>query len=62
MGALYNVKHIWCYDNLEERRKGREMVWQREQERWEDVVAGTMPLVRRMSSRIMIPTPYSPTK
>ena len=62
MGDLYNVKHIWCYDSLEERRRGREAVWQREQERWEDVVASTVPLVSRMSSRIMLPTEYSATK
>ncbi len=51
VGDLYNVKHIWCYDSLEERRAARENVWQKEQERWEDIVTGTTPLVRRMSSR-----------
>ncbi len=62
VGDLYNVRHIWCYDNMEERRAARENVWQRQQSRWEDIVANTMPLVRKMNSRIMKPLPHSPTK
>ena len=62
IGSLYNVKHIWCYDSLADRKEAREAVWQRQQLQWQDVIAGTMPLIRQMSSKIMIPLHYSPTK
>jgi hypothetical protein len=62
VGELYNVKHVWCYDNLEERRAAREDVWQRQQSQWSEIVAHTTPLIRHMTSRIMRPLDYSDTK
>jgi hypothetical protein len=61
VGTLYNVKHIWCYDSLEDRQKARDVVWTRQQE-WSEIVNNTMPLIKNMSSRIMYPTEYSPTQ
>jgi len=62
IGELYNVKHIWCYGSLEERKEAREVVWQHQQSQWQDIVANTVPLIRNMTSRIMIPLNISPTK
>ena len=62
VGELYNVKHIWCYDSLEERKEARENVWQKQQDQWSEIVSNTVPLIRQMTSRIMEPVPHSPTQ
>ena len=62
VGDLYNVKHIWSYDSLQDRQKARDTVWQKQQMQWSEIVTHTMPLIRSMDSRIMAPTDYSPTK
>lgn len=62
VGDLYNVDHVWCYDSLEERRAAREIVWQKQQMQWSTIIDGTMPLIRHMSSKLMVTLPYSPTK
>jgi len=62
VGELYNVKHIWCYDSLQDRQKARDVVWQKQQMQWSEIVTHTMPLIRHMDSRIMTPTSYSPTQ
>jgi len=54
------VKHIWCYDSLDDRRESREDVWH--QSGWNEIVAKTTPLIRNMTSRIMKPLDYSGTK
>lgn len=62
VGELYNVKHIWCYDSLEGRKEARENVWQKQQSGWSEIVANTVPLIREMTSRIMVPLDHSPTQ
>jgi len=62
IGELYNVKHVWCYESLEARQAAREVVWQATQEQWQEIVARTVPLIRRMSSRVLVPLPISTTK
>jgi len=62
IGELYNVKHIWCYDSLEDRKHARENVWQHQQSQWQDIVSNTVPLIRKMTSRIMVPLSISTTK
>lgn len=62
VGELYNVKHIWCYDSLVDRQKARDVVWTKQQQQWSEIVSSTMPLVKHMSSSIMYPMDYSPTK
>jgi len=61
IGELYNVKHIWCYGSMEERKQARESVWQT-QSQWQEIVANTVPLIRKMSSRILVPLQVSSTK
>jgi len=62
IGELYNVKHIWCYESLEARQQAREVVWQHTQDQWQEIVARTVPLIRRMSSRVMAPLAISTTQ
>lgn len=62
IGELYNVKHVWCYESLEARQAAREVVWQATQDQWQEIVARTVPLIRRMSSRVLVPLPISTTK
>jgi len=60
VGDLYQVHHIWAYDDLNHRKSERENMWQNPG--WDDCVAATVPLVRHMKAQILIPTPYSPMK
>ncbi|XP_025090888.1 protein NipSnap-like isoform X2 [Pomacea canaliculata] len=60
MGDLYTVHHFWAYSDLESRKVTREAAWQRPG--WDECVAYTVPLIRHMQSRILIPTPFSPLK
>lgn len=62
IGELYNVKHIWCYESLDARQQAREVVWQHTQDQWQEIVARTVPLIRRMSSRVLKPLPNSTTQ
>jgi hypothetical protein len=44
VGNLYNVKHIWCYDSLADRQKARDIVWDKQQIQWSEIVSSTLPL------------------
>lgn len=59
IGRLYNVHHFWVYDDLRSRKETREAAWQKPG--WDECVAYTVPLIKEMESRILIPTPFSPT-
>ncbi|CAH3108504.1 LOW QUALITY PROTEIN: protein NipSnap homolog 1-like [Pocillopora verrucosa] len=58
IGELYVVHHIWAYEDLATRQKIRQNMWNRPG--WDTCVANTVPLIRRMESRIMIPLPFGP--
>ncbi|ESO97698.1 hypothetical protein LOTGIDRAFT_104108 [Lottia gigantea] len=58
IGEQYNVHHLWCYKDLQTRKFTREAAWSRPG--WDECVAYTVPLIRHMQSRILIPTPFSP--
>jgi len=60
IGELQQTHHIWAYKSLQNRQEVRENAWQRPG--WEELVANTVPLIRHMTSRILIPTPFSPLK
>ncbi|XP_046550104.1 protein NipSnap-like isoform X1 [Haliotis rubra] len=57
MGELYNAHHIWGYKDLQTRKETREAAWSRPG--WDECVSYTVPLIRHMQSRILIPTPFS---
>lgn len=58
IGNLYTAHHLWAYEDLQTRKETREAAWQRPG--WDECVAYTVPLIRHMQSRILIPTPFSP--
>ncbi|KAF5296321.1 hypothetical protein FQA39_LY12538 [Lamprigera yunnana] len=60
IGRLYNVHHIWCYQNLNARKETREGAWR--SPGWDECVAYTVPLIREMHCRILNPTCFSPTQ
>ncbi|PSN30013.1 Protein NipSnap, partial [Blattella germanica] len=60
IGRLYNVHHVWCYKDLQARKETRESAWR--SPGWDECVAYTVPLIREMHSRILHPTPFSPTQ
>jgi len=59
IGRLYNVHHIWCYKDLQTRKETREAAWRKPG--WDECVAYTVPLIREMDSRILLPNTFSPT-
>ncbi|KAK3908671.1 Protein NipSnap [Frankliniella fusca] len=60
VGRLNNVHHIWCYESLYQRKETRESAWRNPG--WDECVAYTVPLIREMHSRILVPTEFSPTQ
>jgi len=60
LGRLHTIYHIWCYKSLADRKQCREGTWAHPE--WNDVVANTVPLVKEMSTTIVEPLPFSPTK
>lgn len=60
VGRLYNVHHFWCYKDLTARKETRESAWR--SPGWDECVAYTVPLIREMQTRILLPTSFSPTQ
>ncbi|KAJ8263409.1 hypothetical protein COCON_G00158660 [Conger conger] len=58
IGDLYVVHHLWAYKSLQSREETRSAAWQNDG--WDSLVYYTVPLIRSMESRIMIPTKNSP--
>jgi len=58
VGDLNTVHHLWQFADLEERKIKREQSWSAEG--WGETVHRTLPLIRNMRSRILIPMPWSP--
>ncbi|XP_031161762.1 protein NipSnap homolog 1 [Sander lucioperca] len=58
IGDLYVVYHLWAYGSLQSREETRNSAWLKEG--WDANVHYTVPLIRSMESRIMIPTTSSP--
>jgi len=58
VGALNEVHHLWQFADLEERRARREQSWN--VSGWGETVHKTVPLIQTMTSRIMVPMPWSP--
>jgi hypothetical protein len=60
VGPLFHVHHIWAYKDLAARKEAREQMWQKPG--WDECVAYTVPLIRRMESKIMAGLPFSTMK
>ncbi len=60
VGPLYWVHHMYAYTNLQARKEIRENAWSKPG--WDECVANTVPLIRKMESKIMVSMTYSPLK
>lgn len=60
VGPLFHVHHIWAYKDLESRRISREEMWQKPG--WDECVSYTVPLIRKMDSKIMSGLSFSTMK
>lgn len=60
VGPLYYVHHIWAYKDLADRKASREKMWN--QPGWDECVAYTVPLIRKMESKMMTALPFSTNK
>ncbi|KAJ2613018.1 hypothetical protein EV177_002715 [Coemansia sp. RSA 1804] len=60
LGDLNQVHHLWQYPDLHVRKKVRESAWS--ENGWPETVLNTVPLIQRMSSRIMLPMSFSSLK
>lgn len=60
IGQLYMVHHIWGYKDLQIRKDVRDSAWRKPG--WDECVAHTVPLIREMRSRWLLPTSFSPIK
>uniref|UniRef100_A0A8C6ZVE5 Nipsnap homolog 1 n=1 Tax=Nothoprocta perdicaria TaxID=30464 RepID=A0A8C6ZVE5_NOTPE len=58
IGELYVVHHLWAYRDLQSREETRNAAWRKSG--WDENVYYTVPLIRSMESRIMIPLRISP--
>uniref|UniRef100_A0A8B9ZCL8 Nipsnap homolog 1 n=1 Tax=Anas platyrhynchos TaxID=8839 RepID=A0A8B9ZCL8_ANAPL len=58
IGELYVVHHLWAYKDLQSREETRNAAWRKRG--WDENVYYTVPLIRTMESRIMIPLKISP--
>ncbi|CAF1566522.1 unnamed protein product [Rotaria magnacalcarata] len=58
IGDLYNVHHMWSYKNFQHRKKMRTNAWAKPG--WSENVEFTVPLVRKMESKILVPLKISP--
>ncbi|KAK2711438.1 hypothetical protein QYM36_012568 [Artemia franciscana] len=59
VGRLYQVHHFWTYADLQTRKETRESAWRKPG--WDECVAYTVPLIKKMESRILYPLSFSPT-
>ncbi|RWS08851.1 protein NipSnap-like protein, partial [Dinothrombium tinctorium] len=60
VGQLYMAHHIWHYTDLQNRKDVREQAWRKPG--WDEIVAYTVPLIREMRSRWLLPNEFSPIR
>ncbi|KAG0639658.1 hypothetical protein HOY80DRAFT_72523 [Tuber brumale] len=58
IGSLNTVHHLWQFADLRERQVAREQSWG--EKGWSDTVHKTVPLIKKMESRILVPMGWSP--
>ncbi|XP_064387086.1 protein NipSnap homolog 2-like [Halichondria panicea] len=58
IGEMHQVHHLWAYKDLVDRQEMRQEAWS--VPGWDECVMRTVPLIRYMAVRVLIPTAYSP--
>ena len=59
LGPLHQTVHLWGYSSLDDRAARRAELMK--EPAWQDFISQTPPLLIRQESKILIPTPFSPT-
>ncbi|KAE9553422.1 hypothetical protein FO519_003381 [Halicephalobus sp. NKZ332] len=57
VGQLYMVFHIWAYPDMGARQMTRQTTWLKPG--WDTTVAYTVPLIKKMQSKILLPNEFS---
>lgn len=57
VGQLYMVFHIWAYPSMTSRQHTRQTTWLKPG--WDSTVAYTVPLIKKMQSKILVPNDFS---
>ncbi|KAL7274440.1 hypothetical protein RUND412_002653 [Rhizina undulata] len=60
IGSLNTVHHLWQFADLRERQVAREKSW--DERGWSRTVHNTVPLIKKMDSKIMVPLEWSPVR
>lgn len=60
IGQLYQVHHIWRYEDLQARKDVRENAWRRPG--WDECVSITVPNIVYLNSKWMSPNSFSPIR
>lgn len=60
IGQLYQVHHIWRYEDLQARKDVRENAWRKPG--WDECVAITVPNIVYLNSKWMSPNKFSPIR
>lgn len=58
IGQLNHVHYLWQFSDLRARQLAREKSWN--EKGWSSTVHKTVPLIKKMESRIMVPCEWSP--
>jgi hypothetical protein len=60
VGDVSTIVHLWGYESFADREERRPKL--QADPRWKEFLAKLQPLIHTQTTRIMVPTPYSPVK
>jgi hypothetical protein len=60
VGDVSTIVHLWGYDSFAEREERRPKL--QADPRWKEFLGKIQPLIHTQTTRILVPTPYSPVK
>jgi hypothetical protein len=60
VGDVSTIVHLWGYESFADREERRPRL--QADPRWKEFLAKLQPLIHTQTTRILVPTPYSPVK
>jgi hypothetical protein len=60
VGDVSTIVHLWGYESFADREERRPKL--QADPRWKEFLAKIQPLIHTQTTRILVPTPYSPVK
>jgi hypothetical protein len=60
VGDVSTIVHLWGYDSFADREERRPKL--QADPRWKEFLGKIQPLIHTQTTRILVPTPYSPVK